>query len=76
MSDKDLDKLMELIDSVKTYSGCNEVKLMGDNKTFEELMKNGFQLGEFKCEDITDFLDESRLYIIPINDNKKVNIQW
>lgn len=72
MSNKDLDtltydKVMKLIDSVKMYSGCDEVELKGDDKTFEELMKLGFPLGEFKCENITDLLDESKLYIIPID---------
>ena len=60
------DELMKLVDTIKMCSGCNEIKLVGNNKTFEELMKNGFPLDEFECENITDFLEESRLYVIPI----------
>ena len=60
------DKLMEVIDSIKMYSGCDEVKLVGNDKSFEELTALGFPFGEFKCENITDMLDESKLYIIPI----------
>lgn len=67
MNNKDLayDKIMELIDSVKIYSGCDNVELWGNNQTFEELMASGFPLGEFKCKKVLDELDESRLYIIP-----------
>lgn len=67
MGNKDYEKIMELIDSIKMYSGCDEVKLVGDNKTFEELIALGFPLGKFKCENVGDTLDESKLYIIPID---------
>ena len=71
MSNKDsnkltYDKLMELVDSIKMYSGYDEVKLVGNNKTFEELMAMGFPLGDFKCEEVLE-LDESKLYVIPID---------
>lgn len=71
MSNKDsnkltYDKLIELINSVKMYSGCDEVKLVGNDKTFEELMALNFPLGEFKCENMGELLDESRLFIMPV----------
>ena len=80
MSNKDLDKLtynklMELIDSVKMSSGYDEVKLVGNDKSFEELTALDFPLGEFKCENITDMLDESRLYIIPIDSKHQKSIK-
>lgn len=77
MRNKDLDKLtydklMEMIDTIKIHSGCDEVKLVGDNESFEKLMAINFPLEEFKCENMGDMLDESRLWIIPINDNKQI----
>ena len=74
MNNKDLDKIMGLIDSVKMYSGCDRVELWGNDKTFEELIASGFPLCEFKCENMDDMLDETRLWVIPIDDNKKVKI--
>ena len=61
------DKLIELVDKVKACSGCNEVKLVGNDKTFKELTIMGFPLTEFKCEEALE-IDESQLYIIPIDD--------
>ena len=68
MNNKDLtyEKIMELIDSVKMYSGCDKVELWGNNKTFEELMAIDFPLGECKCENMDDMLYETRLWVIPI----------
>lgn len=70
MSNKNSDKLtyeklIELIDKVKACSGCNEVKLAADDKTFKKLTIMGFPLTEFKCEKALE-LDESQLYVIPI----------
>ena len=68
MDNKDLDKLVEIINTVKTYSGCDEVELWGNDKTFEELMATGFPLGEFECKNMKgEPLDESRLWVVPIN---------
>lgn len=68
MDNKDLDKLVEIINTVKTYSGCDEVELWGNDKTFEELMAIGFPLGEFECKNMMgEPLDESRLWVVPIN---------
>jgi hypothetical protein len=61
------EKLIELVDCVKMCSGCDEVKLVGNHKTFEEIVAMGFPLTEFECEELFEF-DESQLYIIPIND--------
>lgn len=69
------DKLMELIDSIKMYSGYDEVKLVGNDKSFEELASLNFPLGEFKCENINDMLDESRLFIIPIDSKHQNSIK-
>lgn len=62
------DKLIELINSVKMYSGCNEVKLVGSHKVFEEVMAMGFPLTDFEYEEPESPLefDESQLYIIPV----------
>lgn len=60
------DKVMELINSVKMHSGYDEVKLIGNDKAFEELMALNFPLGEFECENVGELLDESRLFIIPV----------
>ena len=60
-------ELIELIDSVKLYSGYYEVKLVGNRKAFEELRAIEFPLANFKCEELSEF-DEPQLYIIPIND--------
>ena len=57
-------ELMELVNSVKMYSGCNEVKLVGSHKTFEQVMAMGFPLTDFEYEESFEF-DESQLYIIP-----------
>ena len=78
MRNKDSDKLtydqlMELVNSVKMYNGCDEVELIGNDKSFEELMALGFPLGEFKCTNITDFLDEARVYVIPMNSDEEDN---
>ena len=66
MSNKDLDKLMELIDSVKMHSGCEKVTLIGNKQLFDELITLGFPLGDFVCKEVADELDESKLYIIPV----------
>lgn len=66
-------ELIKMIDKVKIASGCNEVELVGNHKTFEELMVKGFPLADFKCtEDLK--LDESQLYIIPIRKHENIKI--
>lgn len=63
-----IDKIMEVINSVKIYSGCDRVELWGNDKTFEELMAIGFPFGEFECKNMMgEPLDESRLWVVPIN---------
>ena len=75
MDNKDLDKLIEIINTIKTYSGCDEVELWGNDKTFEELIASGFPLGEFECKNMMgEPLDESKLYIVPI-DNGEVKYE-
>lgn len=59
------DRLIELIDCVKMYSGCDEVELIGSHKTFEEIIAMGFPLTDLKCEEPFE-IDESLLYIIPV----------
>ena len=62
------DELMKLVDDVKMYSGCDEVELVGNHETFQELTVKGFPLDKFKCTEATSpfELDRSQLYIIPI----------
>lgn len=60
------EKLIEMVDLVETCSGCDKVKFVGTNETFKEIMAMGFPLNEFECEHVFE-LDESQLYIIPIN---------
>lgn len=60
------EKLMDLADTIKICSGCDEVKLVGNHKTFEEMMTMGIPLTDFKCEEVFEF-DESQLYIMPID---------
>lgn len=57
------EKLIELIDLVKMYSGCDEVELIGSHKTFEEIMEMGFPLTDLKCKEPLE-IDETLLYII------------
>lgn len=66
MSNKDLDKLMECIDSVKKYSGCDEVKLVGNSASLEKLIAMGFPLTNFQYEKVVE-CEEAKLYIIPID---------
>lgn len=62
------DGLIELIDSVKIYSGCDKVKLVGSHKTLEEIMAMALPLTDFEYEEPKEpfEIDESQLYIIPI----------
>lgn len=59
------DELIKLIDTVKMHSGCNEVTLVGNSKAFEELTALGLSLGDFKCKEVFEELDELKLFIIP-----------
>ena len=63
------DDLLKLIDNVKMYSGCDEVELIGNYKTFQDLIAKGFPLDKFKCTEATSpfELDRSQLCIVPIN---------
>ena len=58
-----MNELLELINSVKVASECNEVELYGDKKSFDELIASGFPLGNFKHKEVE--FDESRIMIIP-----------
>lgn len=67
------DDLLKLIDNVKMYSGCDEVELIGNHKTFQDLIAKGFPLADFKCtEDLK--LGESQLYVIPIREHNNIKI--
>lgn len=70
MKDKGIDirydELMEIINTIKTYSGRNEVMLISNNKSFEELKALNFPLSNFKCQVLDDELEESKLFIVPI----------
>lgn len=60
-----LKQLEILIDTVKTQSGRNEVELIGNRKTFKELIELGFPLNNFKHVEVLDEPDEQRLWVIP-----------
>lgn len=59
------EKLIEMVDLVKICSGCDKVKFIGTHETFEEIIAMGFPLNSVECERVFE-LDESQLYIIPI----------
>lgn len=58
-----MNELLELINSVKAASKYNEVELLGDKKSFDELIAYGFPLGNFKCKEIQ--FDEPGIMVIP-----------
>lgn len=58
-----MNKLLELINSVKTTSKYNEVELWGDKKSFDELIASGFPLKDFKCKEFE--FDESKIIVVP-----------
>lgn len=62
--DKDLSKIIELINSVKATTKCNEVELIGDKESFNKLVASGFPLENYKYQEV-QFVDESRIVIIP-----------
>jgi hypothetical protein len=71
MNNKDKDKstydeVMALIDKIKMYSGCDEVKLAGNDKAFEKLLTTGFSLDGFERESVSDMWNEPMLYIMPV----------
>lgn len=61
--DKDLNKLTELINSVKAAGTYKEVQLVGDKKSFDKLIKSGFPLENYRYYEISS--DESKIFIIP-----------
>lgn len=63
--DKDLSKIIELINSVKTTAKCNEVELIGDKESFNKLVESGFPLENYKHQELQFVDDEPRIIIIP-----------
>lgn len=58
-----MNELLELINSVKAASKYNEVELLGDKKSFDELIASGFPLKDFKHKEVE--FDESKIMVIP-----------
>lgn len=58
-----MNELLELINSVKAASTYNEVELLGDKKSFDELIASGFPLKDFKHTEVES--DESKIIVIP-----------
>lgn len=58
-----MNELLELINSVKAASKYNEVELLGDKKSFDELIASGFPLEDFNCREFE--FNESKIMVIP-----------
>lgn len=58
-----MNKLLELINSVKATNGHNEVELLGCKESFDKLIKFGFPLEAYRHQE-TPF-DESKIITIP-----------
>ena len=58
-----LNKMIELIDSIKIWNGYSEVELIGNKKSFDKLIEFGFPLGNYRHQEIS--FDESKIIIIP-----------
>lgn len=67
ITEETLYDITELIGTIKLRSGCREVKLISNKKVFDELISFGFPLCDFQCEEVYDESDESKIYIIPVN---------
>lgn len=60
---KDLNKIMELINSVKAFDNYEEVELIGSKESFNKLIESGFPLENYRHYE-TSF-DDSKIFIIP-----------
>lgn len=58
-----MDKLLELINSVRAVSKYNEIELWGSKKSFDELIASGFPLQDFKHKEVE--CSESNIMVIP-----------
>lgn len=74
MQDFSVEALLGLIDSVKSYSGCNKVKFIGSKKTFDRLTEIGFDLGNIEYQEVIS--DESQIFVLPVNTNNKIKIKF
>lgn len=59
----DLNKWLELIDSVKATNIGREIELIGSKKAFSELMQMGFDLNSVRHHEIE--FDDSKIFVIP-----------
>ena len=60
----DLNKLLELIDSVKSRNDYNcEVELIGSKESFDKLTEIGFDLNSVRHQET--LIDDSKIFIIP-----------
>ena len=60
---EELNKLLELIDSVKTTNIDSEIELIGSKKCFDKLTEIGFDLNSVKHHEFE--FDDSKIFIIP-----------
>ena len=58
-----INELIELVNSVKSYSPYHEAELLGRQKSFDKLIDSGFPLGDFKCREFE--FDESKIMVVP-----------
>jgi hypothetical protein len=65
VQDFSAEALLELIDCVKSYNGCNKVKFIGSKTTFDRLTEMGFNLGDIEYQEVIS--DEPQIFVLPIN---------
>lgn len=61
---KDIDKIMELINSVQADG--NDVMLSGSAISLDKLKEIGFPVDKYKCMVIPSRFDDSKIFITPI----------
>lgn len=69
LQDFSAEALLELVDSVKSYNGCNKIKFIGSKKTFDRLTEMGFNLGDIEYQEVIS--DEQQIFVLPANTDNK-----
>lgn len=60
---EDLNKMIELINSVKATNIDSEIELIGSKKSFDKLTEIGFDLNSVRHHEFE--FDDSKIFIIP-----------